>query len=317
LHARGVAFECVSLGEIEAVLRACPSLTADTILYTPNFAGKDEVKTAIERGVLLTIDNAALLEKWRDLLAGRALFLRLDPGVGRGHHRHVKTAGTGSKFGIAEADIARVRDQVAQIGATVVGLHAHAGSGILEPHHWSEVALFLVDHAQRYFPAARVLDLGGGLGVPEKPGQAPLDLDDVNQGLERFKQAHPDYQLWLEPGRFMVARAGALLVKVTQVKHKGSIRYVGVDAGMNALIRPALYGAYHEIVNLSRIDDPATMTATVVGPICESGDVLGYARKLAPTREGDVVLIGTTGAYGRVMSSTYNQRGIPDERLLS
>jgi diaminopimelate decarboxylase/aspartate kinase len=120
----------------------------------------------------------------------------------------------------------------------------------------------------------------------------------------------------MEPGRFVVARAGVLLLTVTQLKEKGESRYVGVDGGMNALIRPALYGAYHEIVNLSRLDAPATTTATVVGPICESGDVLGYARRLPATSEGDVLLVGTTGAYGRAMASTYNLRPVPDEVVL-
>ena len=120
----------------------------------------------------------------------------------------------------------------------------------------------------------------------------------------------------MEPGRFVVARAGVLLLSVTQLKTKGPTAFVGVDGGMNALLRPALYGAYHEIVNLSRLDDKATMTATVVGPICESGDVLGHARKLPRSVEGDVLLVGTTGAYGRSMASTYNLRPIPDESLL-
>ena len=135
--------------------------------------------------------------------------------------------------------------------------------------------------------------------------------------MKKLKAAHPGVELWLEPGRFVVARAGVLLLSVTQLKAKAQATYVGVDGGMNALIRPALYGAYHEIVNLSRLDDKATTTATIVGPICESGDVLGYNRKIARPHEGDVLLVGTTGAYGRAMASTYNLRPIPDEVVLS
>ena len=138
----------------------------------------------------------------------------------------------------------------------------------------------------------------------------------MNQTLADFKSHHPDYALWMEPGRFLVAHAGALLARVTQIKTKGDATYVGVDAGMNSLIRPALYGAYHPIINLSRHDDRRTLRAHVVGPICETGDVLGHARQLPPCAEGDVLLIGNTGAYGRVMSSSYNRRPPADELIL-
>lgn len=120
----------------------------------------------------------------------------------------------------------------------------------------------------------------------------------------------------MEPGRFMVARSGVLLARVTQTKRKGSAQYVGIETGMNSLLRPALYGAYHEIVNLSKLEEPLDITADVVGPICETGDVLGYGRRLPRTDEGDVILIATAGAYGHVMSNHYNMRPPADEVLL-
>ena len=107
-----------------------------------------------------------------------------------------------------------------------------------------------------------------------------------------------------------------LLARVTQIKQKGEVTYVGVETGMNSLIRPALYGAYHQIVNLTRLEEPCTTIAHVVGPICESGDTLGYSRPLPETREGDVLLIATAGAYGRMMSSGYNSRPPAVERFL-
>jgi diaminopimelate decarboxylase/aspartate kinase len=154
-----------------------------------------------------------------------------------------------------------------------------------------------------------ILDLGGGFGVPEA-NQAPgLDLDALRRGLASFRAAYPRYTVWLEPGRHLVARAGVLLATVTQLKDKGGVRYVGVDTGMNSLIRPALYGAHHEIVNLSRLDAPAGIAVSVVGPICETGDVLGAERMLpASTSEGDVILIANAGAYGYAMASSYNLR---------
>jgi diaminopimelate decarboxylase/aspartate kinase len=126
--------------------------------------------------------------------------------------------------------------------------------------------------------------------------------------LSNVKTACPGIELWLEPGRYLVAQAGVLLAQVTQTKGKGDVRYVGINAGMNSLIRPALYGAYHEIVNLSRIDAPATDLVTIVGPICETADRLGTDRLLPPCEENDILLIANVGAYGYVMSSNYNMR---------
>jgi diaminopimelate decarboxylase/aspartate kinase len=158
------------------------------------------------------------------------------------------------------------------------------------------------------FPDLRFLDLGGGLGIPEKPGEEPLALDRLDAGIASVRNTLPGIEMWLEPGRFLCAAAGVLLVRVTQKKGKGDFQYLGVTTGMNSLIRPALYGAWHEIVNLSRLDQPATELSTVVGPICESADKLGSDRLLPKTEEGDVLLIDNAGAYGRVMSSRYNLR---------
>ncbi len=317
--AHGFGLECVSPGELDAafdVLRDdAGHVDVDRVLFTPNFTHIDEYEAAFARGVHVTVDNVHPLKMHPSVFAGRQIFLRIDPGHGAGHHKYVHTGGELSKFGIPRAELAEVKRLVDVAGATVVGLHAHAGSGILDANSWAEVGAVLMA-ARELFPSVRVVDVGGGLGVPEKPGQGSLDMSAVNAGLEMIKRAHPDVSLWMEPGRFVVARAGVLLLRVTQLKEKGESRYVGVDGGMNALLRPALYGAYHEIVNLSRLDEPATMTATVVGPICESGDVLGYSRRLPPCVEGDVILVGTTGAYGRAMASTYNLRPIPEEFFL-
>jgi diaminopimelate decarboxylase/aspartate kinase len=138
----------------------------------------------------------------------------------------------------------------------------------------------------------------------------------VNASLEIFKRAHPQFELWMEPGRYLVAHAGVLLARVTQIKRKGDVTYVGVETGMNSLIRPALYGAYHPIMNLTKLDQPRTQLAHIVGPICETGDVLGHARHIADAEEGDVLLVGNTGAYGRTMSSEYNLRSPAIELIL-
>jgi diaminopimelate decarboxylase/aspartate kinase len=313
LRAEGVGFECVSPGELARLRESFPDLRADEVLFTPNFAPRAEYEAAIAAGIPTTVDNLWALETWGEAFRGRALFLRLDPGHGAGHHRHVRTAGQDSKFGISLADAPRAAQRAAELGARVVGLHLHLGSGILDAAAWRDAGDALASVAA-LFPEAGVLDLGGGLGVPD--GGAKLDLVALDAHLAALKARLPGRQLWLEPGRFLVARAGVLLARVTQVKGKGAQRFVGIDAGMNSLIRPALYGAQHPIVNLTRLDAPVVGLADVVGPICESGDVLGHARALPDCQEGDVLLIADAGAYGAAMASRYNLREPAEEIVL-
>jgi diaminopimelate decarboxylase/aspartate kinase len=190
------------------------------------------------------------------------------------------------------------------------------GSGIVDAEAWTEIATTLAGLADA-FPDVRGLNVGGGLGVAAHAEADALDVDALAEGLDAFKRAHPDRALWMAPGRFLVAEAGVLLARVTQRKRKADGHaYVGVETGMNSLIRPALYGAYHEIANLSRLNDPPALTAEVVGPICESGDVLGRSRRLPKTEEGDVLLIAQAGAYGHAMASHYNLRPPASERML-
>jgi len=315
LHEEGFAFECVSMAEVDAVRAALPSLPAQRILFTPNFAPREEYARALDTGVHVTLDALHPLLEWGELFRGHALHLRVDLGVGRGHHDKVKTGGAASKFGLALDQVEEFRALARRHEARIVGLHAHLGSGILDAAHWRSVYAQLASLAER-FSRIESLDIGGGLGVPSRPDEAPLDLAALSGALTEVKSAYPQFQLWLEPGRFLVADAGVLLARVTQVKRKGSIHYVGIDAGMNSLIRPALYEAWHEIVNLSRLDEPADTLVQIVGPICESGDVLGTNRRLPACREGDVILIAQAGAYGAVMASRYNLREPAAELVL-
>lgn len=315
-HAAGLGFECVSPGEIDHVRRVLPEIEPDEVLFTPNFAPRDEYVAGFEFGAHVTLDNLYPLEAWPEVFRNRDLFIRVDPGRGHGHHKYVRTAGAQSKFGVSPDQLDHLEALIEEVGARVIGLHAHVGSGIIASETWSETAVFLATLADR-FKDVRILNVGGGLGVSERQGSPALDLEEVNEQLARFRSANPRFSLWMEPGRFLVARGGILLARVTQVKRKGSARYVGLETGMNSLLRPALYGAYHEIVNLTRLDAPLAVTVDVVGPICETGDVLGYGRRLPVTEEGDVILIATAGAYGRVMSSFYNMREPAPEHLLA
>jgi len=315
-EAAGLGFECVSPGELDHVRRLFPDLASDRILFTPNFTPAVEYARGFEVGAHVTLDNLYPLQRWPEIFAGREILVRIDPGQGDGHHHHVKTAGAYSKFGIPVDELAELAALAAKHRVRIKGVHAHVGSGILDAGTWMRNALFLIQQAETHFPEAEIVNLGGGLGIVERPGQEPLDLQEVGASLSRVREAHPRFQIWIEPGRFLVARAGVLLAKVTQLKQKEGQAYVGIDAGMNSLVRPALYAAYHEIANLSRLDEPATLRADVVGPICESGDVLGYERYLPQPQDGDVILIATAGAYGRSMGSQYNLRDPAGEHFL-
>ena len=308
----GVDFDCVSPGEVRHLREALPDGGRNRILFTPNFAPRDEYEWALGEGLRVTLDNLYPLKAWPEMFKGKEVFIRIDPDRGGGHHDHVVTVGSRSKFGVSLGELDEMQRLLEQSGARVTGIHAHSGSGILDPGNWQSVASVLVNAAAR-FPDVRVLDLGGGIGVPDRRGDPEFDIDKLETLLAEFRRSHPRYEIWMEPGRYLVAEGGVLLVHVTQLKGKTAHRYVGVSTGINSLIRPALYGAYHEIVNLSRLDEAATDLVTIVGPICESGDKFGTDRNLPPCKENDVILISNAGAYGYVMSSRYNLRDIPPE----
>ncbi|HWS26266.1 MAG TPA: diaminopimelate decarboxylase, partial [Xanthomonadales bacterium] len=307
LAAHGFGMECVSQGELDHARATLWQLPAERFLFTPNFAPRAEYAHALALGVRVTVDNLDILERWGELFAGHEILLRFDLGRGLGHHDKVKTGGEKSKFGIGMADIERARELAAACGAQVIGLHAHLGSGIFDVAHWKSVYADLAALAER-FPTLQVLDIGGGLGVPHEPGEPALALAELDAALAEVKAMYPRFQLWIEPGRYLVAEAGVLLARVTQTKLKSGAKFVGIDAGMHTLLRPALYDAWHQIVNLSRLGAADDGRWQVVGPICESGDVLGRDRALPRPEEGDVILIANAGAYGASMSSRYNLR---------
>ena len=306
-YKNGLGFECVSEFEVQYVLELFPEIERSRILFTPNFASRSEYAKGLKTGVNFGVDSSYPLIHWPELFEGKEILLRIDPKTGKGHHAYVKTAGKRSKFGIPIEELAGLSVHCKKHNIKVVGLHAHAGSGILQTGHWREHA-DLLNRCREWFKDVRILDLGGGFGIQDKFHQVPLDFPAVQNSLQAFKKEFPDVAIWLDPGRYLVAEAGALLTRVTQVKTKADQHFVGVNTGMNSLIRPALYGAYHRIVNLSRKDDSISQNATVVGPICESADVLGRNIPMPDTQEGDVILVANAGAYGQVMSSSYNMR---------
>ncbi|MBS0193950.1 MAG: bifunctional aspartate kinase/diaminopimelate decarboxylase [Proteobacteria bacterium] len=316
LVAEGLGLECVSGGELAHVFTVLPGLDPRRVLFTPSFAARSEYADAIARGVHVTLDSAVPLQRWPELFSGREIIVRIDPGFGHGHHEKVRTGGKGAKFGLDAQELPGLLEAARTAGARIVGLHAHIGSGIAETSHWAEVFAQLARIADGIGTVASI-DVGGGLGVPYEADAEPFDLAAYGAALAQVQAAWPQYELWVEPGRWLVAECGVLLARVTQVIEKAGVRRVGVDAGMHTLLRPALYGSFHQIANLAREDAGDTMVCDVVGPICESGDVLARRRRLpAATAEGDVLLIADAGAYGAVMASNYNMRGLPAESVL-
>jgi diaminopimelate decarboxylase/aspartate kinase len=313
LVAEGFGLECVSHGELQRVFNTVPELSPRRVLFTPSFAPRSEYEAAFALGVTVTVDNVELLQRWPELFRGRSLWLRIDLGHGDGHHEKVNTGGKASKFGLSATRVDEFVEAARALDIRIVGLHAHLGSGVETAQHWRRMCDELAGFARR-IGSVEVIDIGGGLPIAYSADDEPFDLDAWAQGLAEVKAVHPAFRLAIEPGRYLVAECGVLLARATQVIDKDGIRRVGLDAGMNALIRPALYDAWHDVVNLSRLDSAADAVFDVVGPICESSDVFGKRRRLpAATAPDDVMLIADAGAYGFAMASVYNQRELPRE----
>ncbi|OBU69822.1 diaminopimelate decarboxylase [Stenotrophomonas maltophilia] len=316
LEAEGFGLECVSHGELKHVFQHLPELSPKRVLFTPSFCPRSEYEAAFALGVTVTVDNVEALQRWPDLFRNRELWLRVDLGRGEGHHAKVRTGGKDSKFGLPIARVDEFVRAATDLGSRVVGLHAHLGSGVETSQHWRLMCDELAGFARR-IGSVQTIDIGGGLPIPYSDEDEPFDLEAWAAGLAEVKALHPAFRLAIEPGRYLVAESGVLLAHATQVVEKDGVRRVGLDAGMNALMRPALYDAWHDIENLSRQGGYAEAAFDVVGPICESSDVLGRRRRLpVSTAPDDVMLIADAGAYGYVMANTYNQRALPREDVI-
>ena len=316
LEQEGFGLECVSHGELKHVFNVLPTLSPRRVLFTPSFAPRTEYEAAFALGVTVTVDNVEALQRWPELFRNRELWLRVDLGRGEGHHAKVRTGGKDSKFGLPIARVDEFVRLAEALGTRVVGLHAHLGSGVETAQHWRLMCDELAGFARR-IGSVETIDIGGGLPIPYSADDEPFDLQAWAVGLAEVKAVHPAFRLAIEPGRYLVAESGVLLTTATQVVEKDGVRRVGLDAGMNTLMRPALYDAWHDIENLSRLGGYAEGLFDVVGPICESSDVFGKRRRLpVSTAPDDVMLIADAGAYGYVMANTYNQRELPREDVI-
>ncbi|MFC4246689.1 diaminopimelate decarboxylase [Natribaculum luteum] len=321
----GAGIECASAGELERALAA--GAAGSEVHYTavnPPAADLDYAVEAADEHPGLTIVAGA--RDTIDRLAERGydgrLGLRVNPGIGAGHHEKVRT-GSDAKFGVPADRAVDVLADAADRGFDVVGIHAHVGSGVsgdaLESHRKFVARVGdLARDAVATVGELEFVDVGGGFGVPYREDEQPLDLESVAEAT-RDALGEVDAQLAIEPGRYFVADAGVLLTRVNTVKEAPETAVVGVDAGMTTLIRPAMYDAYHPIRNLTAdatADERETIPQTVAGPICESGDVFCADRELPASERGDTLAIGNTGAYGYEMASNYNSRPRPASVVL-
>ena len=312
----GFGLECVSLGELRHVFATLPGLDPARVQFTPSFAPMHEYEQAFALGANVTVDNVEALRRWPEVFRGRKVWLRIDLGHGAGHHQKVTTGGKDSKFGLSLQRIDEFVDAARALGMVVTGLHSHMGSGVDDTGHWRQMCDEMAGFARRIGTVSS-LDIGGGLPIPYSEQDEPFDLQAWAASLDEVRAVHPAFELVIEPGRFMVAECGVLLAHATQVVEKDGIRRLGLDAGMHSLARPALYDAWHDVANLQRLGELADGSFDVVGPICESSDVLGRDRPLpAATAPGEVILVADAGAYGHAMASHYNLRGLPAEDII-
>jgi len=297
---QGYNIECVSIEEV----RFIREFSGVKILYTPNYCGIDDyIEALTHENIQIVVDNYEIVRDNIDVFKNHKIGLRIDLDCGDGHHEKVVTEGDHVKFGMPISDIPKLIDI-----CNINFLHTHKGSGILNFGVWGDTLVRLKGLIEM-FPNLDTIDLGGGFGVWTNGNE--LDLDKVNDYLDEI-----DIDLAVEPGRYLVSESGILLSKVNQIRSKGIYNYMGIDIGMNALIRPMLYDAYHPIYNLTKMEEIPDMYYSIVGPICESGDILGKKRLLPNTDIDDIILIENAGAYGRVMASTYNMSNIPIEYII-
>jgi diaminopimelate decarboxylase len=313
LRDAGAGAECASAGEVSRALAA--GFRPAEIHYTavnPPARDLDYVLDAAPEATFV-VGARDTLDRLEERGFDGRLALRVHPGVGAGHSDDVAT-GADAKFGVPHDDAPGVLADAAERGFDVVGVHAHAGSGILDAADLDahREVLDRIAAVARSAPVdLEFVDVGGGLGVPYRPDERPLDLGAVADAV-RTALADVDADLVLEPGRYLVADAGVLLTEINTVKPTGGATLAGVDAGMTDLLRPALYDAHHEVRSLAPdAGDRDTERVSVVGPICESTDVLAADRSLPAPARGDLLAVGNAGAYGVEMASNYNSRPRP------
>ncbi len=320
----GLYADAMSPGEILFLEKA--GFRHDQMFFVPNNVSRAEMQFAIDRKVLTSLDSLAQLEQYGQLDPGGRVAIRINPGVGAGHHEKVVTAGKKTKFGISIDQMPAVQEILATWHLRLVGVNQHIGSLFMEPKPYLEAARHFLEIAEQ-FPDLELIDFGGGFGIPyhKLEGQARLDLATLRRELTVLVQDFVSrygrkVQFKSEPGRYVVAESGVLLSYVHSIKRNDEITYAGTDLGFNILARPVMYDSWHDIEVIrdgAILASPNPQPVTVVGNICESGDIIARNRLLPPMKAGDIVAVLDAGAYGYAMASTYNNRLRPAEVLIS
>jgi diaminopimelate decarboxylase len=313
----GTGVDAVSIEEVLLCLHA--GFEPQDIMYTPNCVSFDEIQQAVDLGVMINIDNIPMLEHFGSVYADRIpICIRLNPHILAGGNAKISVGHIDSKFGISILQLKHILKVVEAHQLKVIGLHVHTGSDILDAEVFLKGAEILFD-AAREFKDLTFLDFGGGFKVGYKIGDIATDIREVGEKVSAaFKAFSEEYgrelEIWFEPGKFLVSECGYLLVNANVIKSTPASTFVGVDSGLNHLIRPMMYDAYHGVENISRLDGPDRIY-TIVGYICET-DTIAADRKLKEVKEGDILAIKNAGAYGFSMASNYNSRLRPAEILI-
>ncbi|MFB6069495.1 MAG: diaminopimelate decarboxylase [Halanaeroarchaeum sp.] len=315
LAAEGAGVECASAGEVVRALDA--GFDGEEVLYTAVNPPDRDLDAVVElareeSGLTITVGAGDTIDRLADRGYAGRLCVRVHPGVGAGHSDAVAT-GRDARFGVPAEDAPSLLDDAAERGFDVVGVHAHTGSGLTNEDADAHRAVVetLAEVVDATETPLEFVDVGGGFGVPYRPDEPPLDLDPIAEATRAALGDH-EVRLAIEPGRYLVADAGVLLASVNTVKETEAVVYAGVDAGMTTLIRPALYGSYHHVASLAPdAEERDRATVSVVGPVCESTDVLAEDRRLPAPRRGDLLAVGNAGAYGIEMANQYNSRPRP------
>ena len=317
IHSLGSNLDCVSINEVQLGLKA--GFTPQQIIFTPNCVDFSEIEAAKELGVHINIDNMSILEQFGNKFgASYPVCIRINPHIMAGGNMKISTGHIDSKFGISIHQLRHIQRVVKSTGLIVHGLHMHTGSEIKDIEVFIRSLDILLDIAQD-FPDLIFLDLGSGFKVPYQDGDYSTDLITLATRIkETFAAFEDEYQrtfeIWFEPGKFLVSDSGTLVVKANVVKQTTATTFVGVNSGFNHLIRPMFYDAYHKISNLS-VPDGAERIYTVVGHLCET-DTFAWDRKINEVHEGDYLAFHNAGAYGFEMSSSFNSRCRPAEVLV-
>lgn len=313
----GAEIDAVSIQEVQIALHA--GFEASQILYTPNCVSFEEIQRAVELGVVINIDNIAVLEQFGEVYGNTVpCCIRVNPHLTAGGNAKIQVGHIGSKFGISVFQMRHVRKVVEHFDLDVIGLHMHSGSDFLESEVFIMAAEVLFAEAV-HFKNLKFLDMGSGFKVAYKKNDITTDIEEIGREMSKaFKAFCQEYgrelELWFEPGKFLVSESGLFLMKTNVVKHSPAAVFAGVDSGLNHLIRPMMYDSHHDIVNISN-PDGVQRVYDVVGYICET-DTFGYDRKLQEVREGDVLAMKNAGAYGISMASNYNSRFRPAEVMI-